>query len=71
MGGASPFVDSSTRGRWMQFRYHVKRATGSNALDGVIEMWVDGVLVAGASNLDLYDSSQNYFNQGYLLGWAN
>ena len=77
-GGPSPFVDDRTRGRWMHFQFHARLGTGPEALDGLMEIWVDGVKTTavdrktGQPGLDLFNSKgMNYFNQGYLLGWAN
>jgi hypothetical protein len=51
---------------------HVKAASSANN-DGVIQIWRDGVQIVSATNLPTYPSggAGNYYNFGYLLGWAN
>jgi len=75
-GYVDPFVTDSTRGRWLQIRYHAKMATDSSSYDGAIDIWVDGVKYSAVDNkgnpgLNIYDNSIPYWNTGYLLGWAN
>jgi hypothetical protein len=53
-------------------RIRAKVPTAANN-DGVIQIWVDGVLASNKTNLPGYppDGIGNYFESGYLLGWAN
>jgi hypothetical protein len=66
------FMTDSYRGRWIDIRVHVKAATSANN-NGVIQIWRDGAQVVNATNLPTYPSggTGNYYNYGYLLGWAN
>jgi hypothetical protein len=66
------FLTDSYRGRWIDIRVHVKAATSANN-NGVIQIWRDGAQVVNATNLPTYPSggTGNYYNYGYLLGWAN
>ncbi|HEX2189573.1 MAG TPA: heparin lyase I family protein [Longimicrobiaceae bacterium] len=66
-------VDLTTdRGRWVQIRFHGKKATPGMA-DGLIRFWKDGVLAAEATGLALYDptGAHDHFSAGYLYGAAN
>jgi hypothetical protein len=66
------FITDSYRGRWIDIKVHVKAASSANN-DGVIQIWRDGVQIVSATNLPTYPSggAGNYYNFGYLLGWAN
>jgi len=71
-GTVNPFIDSSKLGRWVQFRMYGRLASGPSAHDGVIRIWWDGALAHQVTNLDMYNTTGvNYWDQGYLLGWAN
>ncbi|KKK51692.1 hypothetical protein LCGC14_3112400 [marine sediment metagenome] len=67
----SAIVDAN-RGRWIQFRVHVKVATSADN-DGVIEMWADGVKQIENTDLAMYPDGGvgNYLGRGYFMGWAN
>jgi uncharacterized protein YjdB len=60
---------NAERGRWNQFRLHMKLASGPSTDDGVVEIWWNGVLRAVERRLAL-PSAPSYFKNGYLLGWA-
>ena len=66
------WVTDTVRGRWIDVRVHLKVATSSNN-NGVIEVWRDGTKVISATTLANYPSggAGNYYNFGYLMGWAN
>ena len=77
-GGPNPFVHNGNRGRWTHVQFHARLGSGPEAFDGSMELWVDGAKTTALDNksgkpgLDLYNSdAMNYFNEGYLLGWAN
>ena len=60
--------DTSMRGKWTRLRFHLK--AGQN--DGLIEMWRDNDLVYSIYDYSHYFSSgNNYWREGYLMGWSN
>lgn len=65
-------MTDSRRGRWVKFQYHAKTATSANN-NGVVQLWVDGVLVISNTTAALYPSGGvgNYYRNGYLMGWSN
>jgi hypothetical protein len=67
-----PAITNALRGRWVQFRMHVKVASAANN-DGIVELWVDGVKKIENRNLPMYAPGGlgNYMKNGYLMGWAN
>ncbi len=73
--GQSPLiVTASTRGRWVKFQTRSKLATSETSNDGVMQMWVDGVLVVNATTLPLFSGApdaKNWLRNGYIMGWAN
>ncbi|HEX2189572.1 MAG TPA: Ig-like domain-containing protein [Longimicrobiaceae bacterium] len=60
------------RGRWVQIRFHGRKATPGKS-DGQIRMWKDGQLLVNNTGLALYDptGTHDYFSAGYLYGAAN
>jgi uncharacterized protein YjdB len=68
----NPAITNALRGRWVQFRMHVKVASAANN-DGVVELWVDGVKRIENLALPMYAPGGlgNYLLNGYLMGWAN
>ena len=66
------FITDSYLGRWLRMQVHVKVATSANN-NGVIEIWRDGVALFSGTNLPTYPTggTGNYYNFGYILGWAN
>lgn len=64
-------ITSADLGKWLCFEWHFKRDSGAG--DGAFQLWVDGVRVAGATNLSYEGASSfsGYFGEGYLMGWAN
>ena len=76
VGGAAPEPSWSDAfgpadAGWHQLRYHVAVASSSSANDGVFEFWWDGTLRISAYDIPLWDSSDNGFQNGYLLGYDN
>ena len=69
-----PFVAAANRGRWVQIRIRAKNATVANN-DGVVQIWVDGVLTLDQHALatgNIYGvAGPTGYTTGYLLGWAN
>lgn len=67
-----PFIIDANKGRWVQVRIRCK-VSGPNNRSGVIQMWADGVLVGNDTALHNYPPNgvNNYYVNGYLLGWAN
>jgi hypothetical protein len=64
--------ETSLLGRWVTVRIRAKVASAANN-DGVIQIWIDGKLASDKRNLPAYPPSGlgNYFESGYLMGWAN
>jgi hypothetical protein len=62
----------SLLGRWVRVRIRAKVATAANN-DGVIQIWLDDTQAINKTNLPSYawNGVGNYFEAGYLLGWAN
>lgn len=60
------------QGRWVEVRIRCKVASPANN-DGVIQVWIDRTLALNATALASYawGGVANYFEDGYLLGWAN
>jgi hypothetical protein len=58
-------------GKWLHFEFHVKVDEGTG--NAAIEFWVDGDLKYSDLTLDYSNSPcvRNYFETGYLMGWAN
>jgi hypothetical protein len=82
--GVDPLIHETngpiTQGEWAQIRIHVKFASTNTSdpaeADGVIEFWVDGVLVMSRYNQPIHGNiselgHDNFVNQGYYMGWAN
>lgn len=60
--------DSSMRGKWVRMRFHLR--AGQN--NGLIEVWRDNELVYSIYDYSHYFSSgNNYWREGYLMGWSN
>jgi uncharacterized protein YjdB len=67
-------ITDKERGQWVQVRVHSKIASGSGINDGVLQLWKNGTLEIDEHALRLWSDGidgQNYFQHGYLLGWAN
>lgn len=66
-----PIWTDTERGRWNKVVVHVKVPSGDVA-DGVMELYVNDVKQIEVTDLNSYGGSgQNYFDELYLLGWAN
>src|SRR5690606_21939126 len=67
-----PFIIDANKGRWVQVRIRA-RVSGADNRSGVIQMWADGVLVGNDTALHNYppNGENNFYVNGYLLGWAN
>ena len=66
-----PVWTDTERGRWNKVIIHVKVPSGDTD-DGVLELYVNDVKKIGLSGLNSYGGvGQNYFDELYLLGWAN
>jgi len=71
-GQHAPYVQTNTDlNKWHEWIIHVKMATTSSSNDGAVEMWKNGVQVMENLNLPNYSPEYNYFEAGYLLGYAN
>jgi hypothetical protein len=73
-GSQSPAVSfgGSMKSTWTRIRLHCKMVSGTDADDGVMELWFDNTKVIDFQNMPvLYDSARPYWNEGYFLGAAN
>lgn len=72
--GVTDFIPRSlTRGTWHRITWHIKVATSANN-DGIIDLWIDGHKVMEDHRADIFPvdaPADNYFQAGYLMGWAN
>lgn len=67
-----PFVvTASDLNKWMTLVFHLKYSTSAVASDGVAEVWKNGTKEMEYLTLDNYSTTNNYFDRGYILGWAN
>jgi len=67
-----PFVDlTRDLNKWHEWIIHLKPATTSTSNDGLVEVWKDGVKVWYNYNLFYHSNTQNYFDQGYTMGYSN
>ena len=58
-------------GKWIEWIIQLKVASSANN-DGIARVWKDGVLVINHDNIPNYSSlGNNFYEKGYLLGWAN
>lgn len=66
------FIDETKdRGKWIEVIFHIKVASSANN-DGIIELWKNGEKYFNIQNLPNHSQlGFNYFDKGYLLGWAN
>jgi hypothetical protein len=75
--GVENFITDAHRGRWIQIKCVNRSATipyTSLPSDGIIEVWRDGTRVMNGTTIDSYtwaNPTQNGFDFGYLMGWAN
>jgi len=67
-----PLIIDANKGRWLQIRIRTK-VSGPDNRSGVIQIWVDGVLMVNDTSLHTYapGGTRNYFANGYILGYAN
>lgn len=71
IGRYGSFINDGTRGRWVQIRAHFKLADIGKS-NGIVRFWVDGKLVIDERSVAVYSTNGlHYWDQGYLLGWAN
>ncbi len=68
-----PAFTDAMKGRWVQVRIHTRVADSKAAANGMLQLWVDGALRVNMQNLDLAASAggNNWFRNGYLMGWSN
>ncbi len=68
-----PAISDANRGRWVQIRVRARVADSKSTANGALQLWADGVLRINLTGLDMAASSggNNFFRNGYLMGWAN
>lgn len=68
----APFIDPATdAGSELVYTIRRKKSSTLAADDGVCEVWKDGALVYKNTTMTSFDSINNFFDTGYLMGWAN
>jgi hypothetical protein len=65
-----PAAQGGDLGRWVNFVIRARTADVS-ASNGVVQVWKDGKQIVNHTNLNNWSRTKNYFERGYLLGWAN
>jgi hypothetical protein len=74
VGPWTTIVNSTTRGKWVKYQVRMKLASSGTANDGVLQLWMNDVLIANYTALPLYSGqagAKNYIRNGYIMGWAN
>lgn len=68
-----PAFTDANKGRWVQVRIHARVADSKTASNGVFQIWFDGALRLDVQNIPMAASAggNNWFRNGYLMGWAN
>jgi hypothetical protein len=60
------------RGRWVQFRFHIKQSSSASAQDGAIQMWVNGALAWSNTSLKFWGvGGKQYIDAGYIFNYSN
>ena len=64
-------LNDSYKERWVCFEFHIRQDSGAG--NGILRMYVDGVLVNDNTNISWQGApcSPGYFLNGYLMGWSN
>ena len=67
------YGDVGDLGRWMQIRIHLKLSSDFHVADGIVQIWLDGVLGLNAQGLNWWDKDleETALQHGYLMGWRN
>lgn len=66
-----PAAQGGDAGRWVTWVVHAKVAD-VNSFNGAAQIWKDGKKIMDLTNLENWaPAASNYFDVGYLLGWAN
>lgn len=68
-------IEPSDRGKWVEFICQIKAASSSNN-NGIARVWKTPQggtkkLIFERTDVKLYNADGNFFERGYLLGWAN
>lgn len=61
-------------GQWHLIRLQFQRSSAGGATDGIMRMWIDGVLYASMTNgpfRNLDNVGETVLRQGYFMGWSN
>ncbi len=60
------------KGTWTNVRMHYRMVSATDADDALMELWLGGTKVLTFDNVpQKYDTAKPYWNNGYLMGWAN
>lgn len=68
------WITAGDRGTWMRIQIRGRLSRGPDANDGLIQVWKNGSLILDQQGMDFWSDmvgANNYFLNGYLLGWAN
>ncbi|MDA8430920.1 MAG: hypothetical protein M0T70_16820 [Geobacteraceae bacterium] len=66
--GYGTLYGSPASGAWHSIEVHIKSETSSGAKDGILQMWVDGVLKANFNNVNHGFKSNNWSISGFVIG---
>lgn len=62
-------------GQWNRIKLHARAASSRTASDGVLEFWVNNVLILAIRNAKFHNAfstpADAVLRNGYLMGWAN
>ena len=70
----SGFTGPITPGAWAQIHIHIKTSSSQSALDGALQMWVNGTLFFSitAANIFGFDPTVGgQLHNGYILGYPD
>ena len=71
-GVMPPAIDmANDPGKLHDFVIRRRRSSSLEASDGITQIWKNGVMVFQVLDMPLFHSTRNYFDRGYLLGYAN
>lgn len=73
LNSAWGILDETIRGRWVEFIVHIKTDDGTQVDgNGILDMKLNGEwVIQNVVSMFPLDGTGNYFQHGYLMGWAN